>query len=539
MLLGKIHKFFTRYEKSLPILLIVVFSILFFLTRLPGLANDVINPDGVLWHARSEQFVVGLKHQQFEKTYQHYQPGVTLMWIVGSSVEIFKQISGIKSYNSETYQTFDLVAKLTLVAVQFVLSLLIVFNLSRIVGFYKSLLIVAIFTFEPFFVGNSRLLHLDVLSTLLMMLAIILAYLNLETPKFLKSVIVGFLLAISFLTKSVCIGALVFVIFYTFFYLFLKDRKKEIFPLISTIFLSFLFFLFLLFPALWVNPRYYLLEMIFGESERVGIREGHKQIVLGSNVMNGGYIFYPLVFLLKLSPFLILSILFSIYSKLKLVFKANPKNISFKNNLFSFGTYFAFFNIGYILLIFFATKKIDRYLIVSFPFFAYMSFVGYKSVVNIFKKENLRRRFYMLIFILILVFVIKPLVSIFPWYFTYTNPLFGSTSNANKIIGQKSFGVGIPDLKKLIINKYSRSYGDRLPNLAFYDTKPMKEIYPNSRVFDYRVYGPSSYDLLVLGINEEMPDKVLKNRAYIFEKDTSMWINGLEYWTIYVRKALP
>ena len=80
--------------KNLPVVLLVSFSILFFSTRLPRLANDVINPDAVLWHTRSEQFAVGIKYKQFEKTYQHYHPGVTLMWIVASSVEVFKQITG-------------------------------------------------------------------------------------------------------------------------------------------------------------------------------------------------------------------------------------------------------------------------------------------------------------------------------------------------------------------------------------------------------------------------------------------------------------
>jgi hypothetical protein len=41
-----------------------------------------------------------------------------------------------------------------------------------------------------------------------------------------------------------------------------------------------------------------------------------------------------------------------------------------------------------------------------------------------------------------------------------------------------------------------------------------------------------------LAINEEMPEKVLENKQYVFEKDYSLWINGLEYWRIYVKKEV-
>jgi hypothetical protein len=139
----------------------------------------------------------------------------------------------------------------------------------------------------------------------------------------------------------------------------------------------------------------------------------------------------------------------------------------------------------------------------------------------------------------LVVFWVIPIIKLYPWYFTYTSPVFGSSVNANKIIGQKPYGIGIVDLKETIVTGYSDKSTGEWPNLGFYDTQPIKTIYPNSKVFDVRVYGPSNYDLVVLGINEEMPEKVLKSTQYKFEKDYSMWINGLEYWRIYVRKNLP
>ena len=63
----------------------------------------------------------------------------------------------------------------------------------------------------------------------------------------------------------------------------------------------------------------------------------------------------------------------------------------------------------------------------------------------------------------------------------------------------------------------------------------MKAIYSNSKVADIRVNGVSDYELLVLGINEEIPEKVLESGTR-FRKDSSLYVNGLEYWRIYVKE---
>ncbi|MDO8261006.1 MAG: hypothetical protein Q7T50_05945 [Candidatus Magasanikbacteria bacterium] len=127
-------------------------------------------------------------------------------------------------------------------------------------------------------------------------------------------------------------------------------------------------------------------------------------------------------------------------------------------------------------------------------------------------------------------FVALPLITFFPYYFTYTSPVFGTSVIANKIVAQKLFGVGIPELRDLIIKKY----GDKV-DLGFYDVKPMKAIYGNSKVCNVRICGTSDYNILVLGINEEMPEKV-STSGVTFVQDASLYINGLEYWKIYVKQ---
>ena len=155
-----------------------------------------------------------------------------------------------------------------------------------------------------------------------------------------------------------------------------------------------------------------------------------------------------------------------------------------------------------------------------YPFLSLLSVYGYSLIKN-----------KIIILVLFVGFIISPLLSFFPYYFTYTSPLYGSIQNANYFVAQKTFGVGMYDLKKLILNRY----GDKV-RMGFIDTKPMKAIYANSKVFDIRVYGPGSYDIVVLGINENFSGEIADAKSVLWKKDASMYINGLEFWKVYVKE---
>jgi hypothetical protein len=285
--------------------------------------------------------------------------------------------------------------------------------------------------------------------------------------------------------------------------------------------------LFLFFPAMFKTPVYYLSE-IFRESVRVGVRNGHSQIVFGELTDEAGPEFYPLALLLKVSPFTLLGIVFAIFYfilNLKKVF--DNKKHPIQESLL----YLLYFYAAYLLVMTFPSKKIDRYLVPMYPFFSYAAVIGFSGVFNSLRKY--RNLVIFLVGAAFTVFVILPDITLFPYNFTYTSPVFGSPEKANGIIAQKPFGIGIFEVRDVIVNKY----GDH-PRLGFIDTKPINSIYPNSKVFDIRVTGPGSYDYVVLGINESFPEKITKDKMFSFEKDTSIYINDLEYWRIYVKKEI-
>ena len=115
------------------------------------------------------------------------------------------------------------------------------------------------------------------------------------------------------------------------------------------------------------------------------------------------------------------------------------------------------------------------------------------------------------------------LFTLFPHYFAYSSPIVGSARNANKIIGQKSFGTGIYDLRERLMERFPGE------TVAISDVGPLKEIYGSFRVFDIWKVDPKSYDLLILGPNVELPEFNGRN----FKQIDSLWIGGLEFWRIY------
>jgi hypothetical protein len=524
----KLHEMFKHSIgfklKPSYLFLLVLFILVFFATRLPRLYNDEVNPDGVNWHYRSQQFINGLKYHQFEKTYQHYHPGITLMWISGVSVELAKHVIGQDTYTQYNFQFFNFVAKFSLILVQLLISIFIIFLLNKVVGFYKAIFVVGLFSLEPFFLGNSRLYHMDVLLALFLFAALVLTYITIQRGSKTYALLTGLFLSLSFLTKSIGIGGIVCVsLFMLLNIIFSKKRAPHVMTLFVTIF-SFVFFTFLLFPALWVKPVYYL-EQIFSESTRVGVRKGHAQIVLGEETMDAGSSFYPLVLLMKVSPFLWIGVLFYLIEKLKKVIL--PKKINIK----TLNWVLAIFYFGYFAVMLFPTKKLDRYMIVMYPFLAYFSILGYALILDYARRLKAGLLWFSSFVVFLSgLFIVIPLTKFFPYYFTYTSPLFGDPANANRIIAQKSFGIGMFDLRDSII----KNYGSNV-RMGFLDVKPMESIYTASNVFDIRETGPGKYDIIVLGINEDFTDEILTS-GYTFEKDSSVYINGLEYWRIYVKK---
>jgi hypothetical protein len=524
--------------------LLALFLLFYFVLHIPGLPTDEINPDGVNWHYRSQQFFVGLKSipsggAQIDKTYPHYHPGVTLAWIAGTGIELVKQLYPEQSvYNNLNFFTYHLVAKLFVISANAVLAVFIIYLLGQLIGFLKAFLVVGLLFLEPFFLGNSRLLHMDILLTLFLFAALLLTYLAVTRFRWYLISAAGIFMGLAFLTKSVSIGGLLFALFVGGFLVLYKHGFRKFVIYKSILIVSFFVTVVVLFPALWAAPIETLVD-IFKEGERVGVRKGHEQIFFGVLTNDPGMWFYPIVLLLKMSPFAVVGVVFYSFDKFfRPQFLANAarylRNIA--ERIYSSPILFlAIFYIGYFLVMTYPTKKLDRYMLPVFPFLVLIAVLGYFNAYERVKNTFNHNLYLLAVSVMFFFFLIQPLFALYPYYFTYTSPIFGTPANANTIVGQKPFGIGIPAVRNHIFENYSEAFGD-YPRVGFYDTKPMGAIYMNSRLFDIRISGAGNYDLVVLAINEELPEQLTAHEEFIFEKDSSIFINGLEYWRVYVKR---
>ena len=494
-----------------PIYLFLFIFLLSFIIRIPLLGTESINPDAVNWHYRCQQFANGLKYWQLEKTYPHYHPGVTLCYLMAVPTEAYKKITG-QVYNIDTFVNFNILNSYSVV----LFNSLLIAILAFIIGGKRGLIFSLLLNLEPFFYGNSRIIHLDTLVTLLIFLAFLLLNKFFDEKKLHFLYLSSFIFSLAFLTKSVSIIFIVLSLFSIL--LFIKETRLKFF---SQFLVSSILFIIVLFPAMWVAPLD-TFTRIFKEADRVGVRTGHSQFFLGEyydEESNPGFWFYPLVSLIKFSPIFNISLIlifFSILISFEIHLRIHKLNIrkfidyiDRNREMFLLLLFYGF----YTVLIFYSSKKVDRYMLVLVP--AVIYFISNKS-------SQLFQRIF-----LILGFVnLVSIITFFPNLFYYYSPVFYSYSNVNKIIGQKTFGGGIFEMNNYLKSKYGEK------NLGFYDVKPMETVYPNSKVFDIRETSPTKIDILILSINEKMPEKYVDK----FAKSETFYLYDIPVYDVYLKK---
>ena len=482
-----------------------------FVIRLPQIGVESINPDAVNWHYRCQQFANGLKYAQFEKTYPHYHPGVTLCYLMAVPTEVYKKITG-KTYNIDTYIDFNILNTYSVV----IFNSILISILAILLGRNRGLLFFMLLNLEPFFYGNSRIIHLDIIVSLLLFLSFVLLNKFLTEKKDLYLYLTSLSLAFAFLTKSVSI-----VFFVLFLFALVIFLRNEVLKKSTQFFVSFFLFIFLLFPAMWVDP-FGTFTRIFKEADRVGVRTGHNQFFLNEfydEDSNPGFLFYPVVSVVKLSPLILIGLFIGVFFiALSLKKFIMSKNLNLKGLLNYLDDNREFFLLTliyafYILLIFYSTKKVDRYLLVLVPAIIY--YLTSKS-----------SRYFLQLFVILGLLNFISILNFLPNLFYYYSPVVMNYQNVNELVGQKTFGGFMFDLKKYLVS----TYGEK--NIGFYDVKPMETVYPNSKVFDIRQTSSSKIDIVILSLNEKLPVKYEDK----YQKVDTFYFKDIPLYEIYTKK---
>lgn len=434
---------------------------LFLSLRTPHLGIDLLNSDGARWHRRSERFIQAIKSGDLSSTYQHYQPGVTLMWInsvtkklVWEAQDLFK----LPRWSLENAQDFPKIHAVSKFALVSFLSLLLLYQMaiiSKIAGLKPTLLYGFFVSIEPFLIGIDRWFHLTSLESYFAFSAFLTYLYSLVIKNRKLYFLAGVFVSLSVLSKLT--GFIVFpliVLIEMISGLYTKELRKSAGNIGIFIVGAAVTFV-ALFPALWSNfsdVTSKLVEAVVGAVESDTRAQYFKPPF--------SYIYYAIVLAFKLSPITVIAFLSSLGV---FVWKLREKKS------YAEGRFILAYLLTFLLVLTISTKKIDRYaLALVQPILLFVSIYLAK----------LKLKALLAILALQAIFAMYTFYAYFPAISGYYSPIFGGA--------ETSLSLGV----------YENS-GEYFAQSAFYlNSLGRHKVYipDNYESFKYFYYGPAVRD---------------------------------------------
>ena len=198
---------------------------LLLLPRLPGL-DAFATADEPYWLSMGANFYYALGQREFENTIYEYQPAVTTMWVVTAAMLVYYPAyrglgQGYLEFEKGVLDPFllehgkdplVLLRDARLIQVLLIVTLLLAafYLLRRLVGLGPALAGLLLASFDPFFLGQSRLLNHEAMLSCFVLLSILaLAVYLFQGRKVIFLVLSAIAGALAQLTKSSAIALLV------------------------------------------------------------------------------------------------------------------------------------------------------------------------------------------------------------------------------------------------------------------------------------------------------------------------------------------
>lgn len=440
--------------------------------RVPGL-DRVVSPDEKRWLTHSANFYHALTHGDLSHTYQIEHPGVTTMWIgmigfLWRYPSYPQEAPGQVDWHREEVASFlrtqgrEPLELLTTGHLLMVLAITLVLVAAswwamRLVGVWPACLGFVLIAADPFPIALSRLLHLDGLTSSLVLLSLLalLCYLY-RGGRRLDLAVSGAAAGLAWLTKSPSLFLVPFTGLVLLLELAARRRGQQhlgradwqwavrSFALWAAAGLGVFV---LLWPAMWVEPLYTVWRVV---RAAVGYAvQGHEDpLYFNGAIFEGdpGWHFYPVTYLWRTTPSVLVGL------GLAAVLAAVPRTRRLLHEqrrplavLLLFAVLFtAFMNLG--------AKKFDRYLLPVYPPLALIAGVGWVASFRWILQRWSRRvaRVAVAVVMLLVVGVQAGLtLAAFPYYFSYYNPLLGGTIAAPSVM-MIGWGEGLDQVARYL-----------------------------------------------------------------------------------------
>src|SRR3989338_3913298 len=471
------YQMYTLYMRKKK-LLYACFA-LFLILRLYGLGTDISNSDALRWHKRSVNFLMAIKSLDFKSTYQHYQPGVTLMWIDSVvnqlgfwTQETLKQTPKTLE-NSDYYVIENGAATALIVIILFSLLILQTKLIEELWDEKTAIYFAFLMSVEPYLIGIDRWFHLTSIETYFALTSILLLLVWKKNGGNRLVVFSAFFLSLSVLSKLTTL-----IILPVYIYIFVSRLKRsgnlglDIIKSIGVFATIFIITTLLFFPALLFDTAHVLQKLYSAVNGAVS--NDLRVWVLPKQIE---HVFYFLILLFKLSP---VTLLFFILTVL------NVKKLTQKQHLFP---------LALVLILYFTSlsltgRKIDRYAVVMFPYVILLISV-YFSVI---KRLGYFAAALSLIFIVYITYLYSPVFS------AYYSPLFGGTKMAYKIGVYDNSGEYYAQ-SALFLNTLGRNKNTYVP----YNVDSFSPFYKGTTLREY----VNNVDFIVTSVDHLNSEKIV------------------------------
>jgi 4-amino-4-deoxy-L-arabinose transferase-like glycosyltransferase len=435
----------------------IFLALVFVLFRIPLLGFDIVNTDAPVWKTRTFVFSNAIFSGDFAATNVTYHPGVMLLWLSSFGVKFYNLASdiflgGVDPASVQGYVGLHFAQKLMLILFFAFCLVFILYILKNLFSRNFALLFFFIFTFEPYVLGLTRVLHTDALITFTSFAAVLALFYHFENKKILWLIVSGVFSGMAMLTKSNALFLFGFMGLSTFVNAALnyKNFKQLFTDTFKPYLLWLLFALFtfiILWPAMWVSPVA-TLQNYYGGIVDIGL-EAHYQSWFGIEVADPGPFFYPTVIFIRLTPWFIILAASGVLLTFVNFFKYHKLN---KLLLMSLA-----FVVLYIFFLTMSDKKLGRYALPTIPFLSlyatytltsFISTLGWQNQKVVFKKY-INISIYALVGIVIVMLSLFSTYKFFPNYLMYYSPFVGGFEGGRNIEEPK-WPIGYGDLARYL-----------------------------------------------------------------------------------------
>ncbi|GAB4427410.1 MAG: hypothetical protein Kow0031_07450 [Anaerolineae bacterium] len=460
--------------------------LLFALAFVPRLLNlgQFLTADEFLWIDRSRNFLAALVTPGYQCTtpveawavaeglactLRTGHPGVTTMWTGSFGLWLVWLATGTSTPLPEYLRTLRvnpvdpvLIAPAR-VATVIITSLWVValyWLVRRLLGPKTALLGALLLALSPFHVALSRVIHHDALSTTFMTLSALAALIywsQAERRGWLAAS--GVLAGLGFVSKSPAMYLMPFIALTGIWFTAAEARRSDgpfLRPFLRRLFTvtlpdGLLWFALAaltavaVWPALWVIPRETLETVFFIGSKYATGGHAKGNFFLGEISQDPGALFYPVTWLFRTTPLVVLGLAAALLGGIARLFRRNstPPGEALPESaaLFRYLPLMLLFLAGYYLLMTVGEKKQDRYFLPAYPWLDIIAAGGLVLLVDAvagrLKAGNRRLRSAVgagAMALLVLLLNGGLTAWHYPYYFTYFNPLLGGIKTAEKAV---------------------------------------------------------------------------------------------------------